>query len=398
MSNIQNYYNRYLQSQTVFGVKMEYNSTESILSFCKSMKSKLDEFSGYQLQYKYIDSTYANRSTDELQDLITSISTYEDDRYTKRLLENFCYVRSDGSSFNSTSFLSTLRNKRLSIIGDSLAVQLMNAIDVELRSFVSREKSLSRDNIEDDVHHDRQMVNSLKSRCLGACFRFYPDYNVSILFHENFKGLVYDEVIVGDPEENECIEKFCNRALAVDIVIVSVGAHYKTGEGHNTVEEYFEAIKRNENELDVNMRNLRKKIESFHKSNNRFEEPLIIWRLNAHSGAIDLYNTEFGRKHNYPNSNENGIWDKEVRDAVWVQKYNDVLKLIALENTDYILDHHKLSIQMFDHELDRQYLFNDSSSIHIHHDHLHYLAGGLFRLSLVVLQDIIEHFMFCIDY
>lgn len=342
------------------------------------------------------------------------------------------------TAFDAVSFLSSLRNKRLAIYGDSLSRQHFNGLIAA--TFAYQHTLLTGREEMDKVLYSH----------------YYPSTNTTISYCEDgFGDRLVQYVMEGIQSVQFCIEPM----LHSDILVIGIAAWYKpffrvspSAEPdymlnlnksslafrndmkriRNAIMNYYGVIttsstsipnhqgaKAKINRTNYNLTNSLvhpniplqssnetkvvsdptpvphsdlKKFYSTYSALNRAplppsSQPKIIWRLSPHAGRIDEISfftpTLIGNYSHW----DGRIWTEEFANntAIWVKRYNSILTLLAVKNNDKILDWFSSSMEYMKAA---SQTFKVSNTIHS--DSLHYCLEGFPVFSSLQMADVIS--------
>ena len=305
--------------------------------------------------------------------LIDSTSSYVPNCKGMNLLRHHFQPTNNGMKFDAHKFLSLLSNKRLAVIGDSVGLQLFQAIE---NALVCEEtfRFDGNNNVTRVRYHGRWTYPARLHHL--AAIRDYHKYNARILFCiDNF--LDVQRYIHSNPH-HEGMYGFCgNDTVMSDYIIIAIGAHYKPLY-YNKTANYYEDLENSAHLLYTHGYEFRTHVAQYHP------DAVIIWRLIPHSGNHDelVYKSEVNKTNYDKRLHWNGhAWMNTKEDAIWVSKYNAVISKLAMLYNDVILDWYTLSHVALDY-------FRQLKTP-LHSDSVHYCADGLPRLSMALLQDIL---------
>ena len=300
----------------------------------------------------------------------------------------------NNSYFNATYFLSLIRDKQFSIIGDSVGMQIFHAINHELYPYQSYEQSSDSNgtHVSYRNYSETNIPIMYNPPDYNAAVKYYPDYNATLFFCR-------DNTI--QPWDYKDTAEFCtNRALyKSNIVLIATGAWDKPPLHLLEHYTYDEVLTIGEQGYETKMKQIHQYIrnglenERKNKGEN-IPHPLIIWRNQPHTGMIDEYNY-YNPNHTFRYSDGN-FWDTHLKEAEWPYRYNKIMNGLATLFGDFILDAYKVSKDMLSFVNTQQhYQSKEFARSQIHADALHYCAGGMPRALLMPLSDIIEHHLNC---
>lgn len=345
-------------------------------------------------------------SLEETLERIKSRATYHCDREVAASLLSFTLQSriSDGSGrsrvFDARAFLSLLRDRALTVLGDSLAQQLFHAIEIDLAALENTSRS---------VHlTGRQFGLRFNPVSLLASVRHYTAFNATLKYckddllqeyHKSPLPIVLSRSISkGDVSAHKQQYLYCGkRALSGsdpiprqssrseanlgsrdrkrDILVVAVGAWFKP---------YFQFAHRNlsySENLSYYKEALRKKVRAMRITiQHRYAGMHVVWRLHPHAGNIDEANR---LSSGTVASHHDGLhWSNTSLEAHWVSEYNQMFRELAYDFKDSLLDWHRLSWLYIDHFSAR--------GVPTHRDSLHWCAEGLPRGGNLLLYNLLE--------
>jgi len=398
-----------MTSRALLHTSSSVHFDKPFIAKCKMDKAKLANGVGFFFREGFNDSMTPNRSIDNLAEHIARTSSYvmED---VRKSLNIFQLYGPGGEAFRAIEFLRLLSNRSMGVVGDSLGLQLFQALDAELHPLANT--STSMDGNGTHLFYDYNVdgtPNIDRYPSIHAAIRFYDDYNVTLRWCKHSLGLALF---------NMDIDAFClTKTLASDVLVLALGAHYKPPETSRTLQEYYHMVQKQADEFQKEMLRTRGIIQDLYQQSKKHrggttdgdESQLlhevsphrqqVIWRLNSHVGPIDEFNAIFPDGHDYRHPAKYFWDDFTARDtAAWVPAFNSITRSIADMHSDYILDHYQLSKAMLRYRYDRSILLNrtiSSTEFLLHADSLHYAAGGLFRAGNIMLQKLIEHDHIC---
>ena len=296
--------------------------------------------------------------------------------------------------FSPHKFLTPLTNKSLTVVGDSLGLQLFYSLDAvlfPLRS--SRNHSLTRPK---STYH------------LARGDHYYRQYNATLTY-------------VLAPTFSLAHDVLTHSLTHTDVLLIAVGAWYKPG---------F---------LDRrNPPNLTKATEFFDSAMRTFRHSLthtlthdgtttqrVIWQLCTHMGPSDDERYKSLALHT-----NGSFWDTFPHEAEWVSFFNQRIRQVSAEYGDSVLDLYTVSKQLLHHASALRnnkkfasargaassggkggsvwsslipewaktsnsyttallYPFNNFPDLQVHVDSLHFCQGGVFRAAGVLLQQLL---------
>ena len=303
---------------------------------------------------------------------------------------------SNNSYFNATYFLSLIRDKQFSIVGDSVGMQIFHAINHELYPYQSFEES-------SDSNGTHVSYRNYSETNIPIMYN-PPDYNAAVKYYPKFNATLFfcrDNTL--QPLDYIDTAEFCtDKALfKSDIVLIATGAWDKPPLNLLEYHTYDEILTIGENFYETKMKQIHQYIKNGLENERKLKGgqhkpyPLIIWRNQEHTGMIDEYNY-YTPNHTF--SYADGLfWDTHLKEAEWPVRYNKIMSgLIPIFGGDFILDAYKVSKDMLSFVNTQQhYHSNEFLRSQVHADALHYCAGGMPRALLMPLSDIIEHHLNC---
>ena len=278
----------------------------------------------------------------------------------------------DGKTFDAKHFLSLLRNKRLAVIGDSLALQNFQALEQELLC-----EETSRRNGNGTVDHVTLLTpegKPWKSRSyfphIIAGVRYYGTYDTTISWCVDQRLSSTTSKVFFD---------FCGKnAIMSDVILIGIGAHYKPLYINHTETDYYGSMYRSSDYL-VNciypFRELVKKLNP---------NAIVMWRDYSHVGNHDelMHNaTEMGVPMDPKRRNNGALWKHSGEEATWVSFYNKQFRKIADLYGDVYVEFNNVSHVVLDFFLDKHT---------VHADALHYCSAGLPRMANILIEDALD--------
>lgn len=370
---------------------------ENIENKEKYERLKLNEVQGFYFKSEYHDAV-EGRSLQQAVDTIERMSTFpcsdqNGHSSTAKLIQYHQYFSPEHEYFQSKLFLQSLTNRTLGLIGDSLGMQTFHALDADLEPYLDKTVSRNGNGTHEFYDYFNGIPHVEEYPRLLAAYRYYRDYNVTILWcRDNFGDI---------GQYHRRLDDFCAlKTIMADVVVVLIGPHYKMSQPKlvKNITEHYELTLSKASKLEAAMYSLRKTMNRLYMQTksylNENRKQQVIWKLNSHVGSIDEYNVIFPYGHGLKHSSRKDfLWDVFYeRENDWLNQFNAILRSIALYHDDYILDQFRISKAMLRYENDRIKVYNHTDRVNIHADSLHYCAGGLFRSSNIVLQKIIQHF------
>lgn len=388
---------------------------------CKLRKALLEECYGFEVQEGYRDSIVTKDKLRTLMQFWDSMVkpaqvTYAcewDSSKQYEILNTTQYVkRADGATvnettFNAEAFISQLQGRTLLVLGDSLGEQLYQHLIFELAPF----------SIANSLHNGNGTVirqePGITFPRMTACVREYS-------IPSNAAGparILFCKDPMPSPWLNREVDTFCTKNMirSANVIVLAFGAHFKPPDNLLSLAEYYRILN------DVNAPEFLRVSETLREwihTNN--PHATVIWRLDSHTGPVDEYNAAHGKfgSRDYRSiltSHESKfgtghIWDQHFnRTAAWVQSFNSIKRAVARASEDYLLNHFTLSNQILKFQADRSIIrhveLNGSWPggeegrqrywVRIHADSLHFCAGGLFRASHLLVQEILLHASDC---
>ena len=330
---------------------------------------------------------------------------------TNGLLDlQYFYHSGDSSSeaeyFSKHKFLSSLRNIRFVVMGDSLGLQLYYSLLALCHNEVSSFKyTLARPK---NKYHINRGVATAKS------------YNATL------------EYVLARTTEDAKEFVMSNDFLHVKAILISIGAWYKPGFLDRRAR--YNLTRDSEFYQDA-MRELRSEISQrqlLSANSTKDITPLkVIWQLCSHMGPSDDK-----RFQNLSTIDKGLFWDTFPYEAEWVPSYNRVLRKIASQYCDSVLDVYTISREFILHANALRSIYSSKvpskynstdifpqpfhtvdsktgdrtlyaniedyyksvitvispnstsyAAIRVHSDSLHYCQGGVHRAAALLLQE-----------
>lgn len=282
----------------------------------------------------------------------------------------FGHTPEDRDGFVATKLLTLMRDKSLSMIGDSLTRQYFVALLNELRPLVTRMSYQHNDEV-------LPLNYTLGDMMFTHFHQFHFEvatYNASFLFC--FNSLLNGDFSGNETQFDDVESLRCNnRAIDADYLVIGVAAWFKPfwlnselketatyNEGMEVnLREYAEAIGRVRRELAEARPNLK-----------------VLWRGCPHAGDVDFLQWRF------PNGSYNhfdsSAWNNLSMSAIWPEVLDSVAFQVALQHDDVFLDLYTVSLLYLDH-----FLGEIDSSLHL--DSLHFCQASVSRGALFLLQQ-----------
>lgn len=265
------------------------STTSSLYEACREEKYMIEHCRGYEFIEGYIPSDDYHNDVNRFLNFIRVNSTYVCNDVMMLPLQNnrinLQYTSSSNTHhhhhyphhFNTTHFLSMIRNKQLSIIGDSVGQQIFHAINAELYPYQSYEKSSDTNGTHSSYRNysNTNIPILFNPPDYNAATKYYPDYNTTIFFCRDNTIQPYDYI---DNAE------FCsNTALyKSDIVLIASGAWDKPPLNFLDHHTYEEIMKIGLDTYEAKMMRIHDYIlsglDNERKLNDKIIHPLIIWR------------------------------------------------------------------------------------------------------------------------
>jgi hypothetical protein len=313
-----------------------------------------------------------------LIDLVVNRSSHVCKLSTKIFLNHQAFDHNSNQVFRPQDFLLSIHGKQFSVFGDSVGLQLFQALDVDLQKF------------ESYLHNGNGTTNSYlylcnKNKVCGyvephnnryfAAIRKYGEFNATVMFcldpSISNTGHIFD---------------FCGKkAMNGDYILIANSASYRPT-GIN-LDFYYRSLFNRETKLATDYYRVRRMLIE------RNPNAIIIWRTMPHVGPLDQYNargfnnpTKCCTKKQllsdccYPHRNGR-LWSNTSTIAEWVIRYNEIIRTLAQHFEDPILEWDTLSIRYINY-------FNERY-IPTHSDSMHWCDGGLPRgANLLLLQSV----------
>ena len=366
---------------------------------CRVERYEIENCRGYEFVNGYKPSDAYHNDVNRFLNFISTNSTYICNDGMRELPNNrinYQYIspNSNNSYFNATYFLSLIRDKQFSIVGDSVGMQIFHAINHELYPYQSLEES-------SDSNGTHVSYRNYSESSIPIMYN-PPDYNAAVKYYRQFNATLFfcrDNTL--QPWDYTDTAEFCtNRALyKSDIVLIATGAWDKPPLNLLEDHTYDEILTIGEKYYETKMKEIHQYIKSGLENEKKHKgehipHPLIIWRNQPHTGMIDEYNY-YNPNHTF--SYADGIfWDQHFKEAEWPYRYNKIMSGLTTIFGDYILDAYKVSKDMLSFVNTQQhYHSKEFLRTQVHADALHYCAGGVPRALLMPLSDIIEHHLNC---
>lgn len=284
----------------------------------------------------------------------------------------FGHTPEDRDGFVATKLLTLMRDKSLSMVGDSLTRQYFVALLNELRPLVTRMRY---------QHNDEELpLNyALGDMTFTHFHQFHFEvaaYNASFLFC--FNSLLRGDFSGNETEFDDVESLRCNnRAIDADYLVIGVAAWFKPfwlnselkqtatyNEGMEVnLREYAGAIGRVRRELAESRPNLK-----------------VLWRGCPHAGDVDFLQWRF------PNGSydhfDSSAWNNLSQSAIWPEVLDSVTFQVALQYDDVFLDLFAVSLLYLDR-------FSGEIDSSLHPDSLHFCQASVSRGALFLLQQAI---------
>jgi hypothetical protein len=264
---------------------------------------------------------------------------------------------SHSSHFNAASFLAMMAGKSLSVIGDSIGLQLFQAIDVDLNTYVDSDVSFDGNGTQGTFQlHNGKPLPQYERHAIAATRRYTHPVNSTTVIRfcrysqfETSAGLF--QIDVADfclrktlLNEDHLQPQFSKTSSKIPIVaeghythyiVIGLGAWYKpttySGDG-----PYDLKLVRNTQFLMKDLTELRYALEQTVLS-RRQTPTRVIWKLNTHMGPIDEIATAGYAPESFPHHQNWQGWGDPAVEAKWVVAYNDVIRAVAQAYGDLIL-------------------------------------------------------------
>lgn len=258
-------------------------------------------------------------SADDERKIYASIGKHDCGKQNiKRLLDLQYYSHGDDPSlaphefFSKHTFLSHLRNKTVVILGDSLGLQMFYSLDAAL---ISERTSISI-----------KRLRPKNSYNLNRGVLTYEKYNASLIYR---LGNTFEDA---EPILNS------SSLASADLLQVAIGAWYKPGFRRPRAPPNLTAASA---EFHSSMRRFRDELSR--RQERRAEtggKPLrVIWQLSTRMGPSD--DERF--KHVSHGHGNGSFWDQCPHEAEWVPVYNELVREVAAEHGDGVLDTYSVS-------------------------------------------------------
>jgi hypothetical protein len=248
----------------------------------------------------------------------------------------------DQRLFRAATFLTLMRNKKLTFYGDSVGRQIFLDLVAELLPHQTSFSYLSKNRTY--VHH----VNTTCTNVLSDIHRLfskreYAAYNTSIVYYDD--GYANRFTMHAQSTEPHVWD---DELLTSDVIVVGVGAWFKP---HFfpviSPDDYYDDMRHKYRYLNDSLWTAR---AIFQQRNPRAK---IIWRLNGHVGMIDEL-PHIGRRRNetfdttrlgFFRHNQGELWSNFSFGAVWPMVYNRLYPPVARFYGDAVLDYWHISVR-----------------------------------------------------
>lgn len=253
-------------------------------------------------------------------------------------------------AFHGERFLHHARNSTVLVIGDSLAKQLYIALGTELAPY---ETSYG-------VGQTLQPSRPIEPMDDHAAY-FYSKTNTTV-------RMCCDPFL-----ENH---ELCN-IPAVDVLVVAVGHWFKPFFRSQPNMSFYEHLADQKHALNASAHVYRDWVTA-HAPHVR-----VIWRLIAHVGMFDEWDffPQYFPTHEEGHRYNDGVfWSNKTLEATWVREYNEVLRGMAEEYCDVLLDAYEMSHKYLDHFTPQ--------GVRQHVDGMHNCPGGQPRGEVWLLQQL----------
>eukprot|EP01041_Mallomonas_annulata_P002552 gene2552-4985_t len=277
------------------------------------------------------------------------------DHLTSKLL-SYTIARKSRSIFNHHEFFSLISNKTLSFVGDSLILQQFNDLDATFRSLTSMDKTRSYNG--NGTHYCPTPGCKFIPPKHYSAIRWYPEYNATIQYcRDNF----VDTIRLPPKDFKFCLKK----ALDSDYLVIGTGIWWAvklSSSFWGTPDDRFTLA------FPI--------MRSWLQQNSRAN--IILRNMSPCGIQNDLLKLKI---------NPVCPLDMKQSDTYWVNRYNHIVRAVAEEYGDMILDVYS-STQLFIRGI------NDNTTI-VYNDTIHFCAGGLPRIWNGVLQLILKNINKC---
>lgn len=229
-------------------------------------------------------------------------------------LINYQYISPNVNStyFNASYFLSLIRNRQFSIIGDSVGMQIFHALNAELYPYQSYNESSD----SNGTHVSYRNYSGTDTPIIwnppdyNAAQRYYHDYNATLFFCRDNTIEPWDYVDTAQ----FCSDKALYRS---DVVLIASGAWDKPPLQLLDHMTYDEILTVGLELYETKMRRINDYIKRGLLNERKIRvvqhPPLVIWRNQLHSGPIDEYNYYYPN-HTYSYS-DGKFWDSHLKEV-----------------------------------------------------------------------------------
>jgi hypothetical protein len=311
------------------------------------------------------------------------------------------------TAFNPESFLSLLRGKSIGVYGDSLARQLFNGIIANV--MLPHQTAFYR--------NDRIYIN-----------HYFEHHDVNISYCEDGFGAMaaqYQDGMNRGKSDGGREFSICLKPMieSVDFLIVGVAAWFKPyfSVGKHVESDFYKNGVRSAMMYAERMTKVREFVKNypyplsssssssslssslalspFNSSISSTEQqappvsrtpPKVIWRLSPHASNCDevnYLNPSSDGKDSYDHWNgEYWTLNYTRNNALWVPKYNQILRNISHTYHDRVLDWFSLSMVYMEKHLS----FGVSKTVHS--DSLHYCLEGLPLATNLLLYQLLKNY------
>jgi hypothetical protein len=271
----------------------------------------------------------------------------------------FEHTNNSTRRFNVTSFLTTMAGRTLSVIGDSLGLQLFQAIDIDLYPHLNSNISFDGNGTHDGYEiHNGKLVGQYGKHSTAATRRYtaaghpnatlrfcrYPQFVSSErLFQGDLADFCLRKALLNDDDFQQHTELMGSRETGATSLIaneeyyythylvIALGAWYKPS-AHPSGISYDRKV------IDGTAVLLRDLIELRYTLDQKLRRSTrIVWRLNTHMGPIDEISSAGYNPKSFPQHGNWRAWGDPAVEAKWVAVYNDVIRAVAQAYGDLIL-------------------------------------------------------------
>jgi hypothetical protein len=250
--------------------------------------------------------------------------------------------------FHGMSFLNLLRNRTLTIVGDSLGMQLWQGLLVDLDPHLTMNHSETYYGNGSHLFYEyfSGRPQQVDPPAFLAGSRFYGITNTTVkwcragvfgiygmmhepLAHFCLKDALFDTA--GKVKRGREWRQQSKLHGPTDYLLIAAGAWYKPMSIPKFTYTKELAMRLRSQYIDDICR-LRRLIDMYRPKGTR-----IIWRLSTHAGPIDELNSAGYPRRSFPGHEEMKAWDDPDSNALWVPIYNDVLRTLADMHGDLVL-------------------------------------------------------------